>query len=43
MPSLPVLDIQPFLTDPAGRQAAEFVEQLRHTLHGHPDLVRRFG
>lgn len=34
MPSLPVLDIQPFLTDPSSGQAAEFVEQLRHTLHG---------
>jgi len=34
MSSLPVLSIEPFLTDPSGPEAAEFIERLRHTLHG---------
>ena len=32
--SLPVLDLEPFLADPSGSQAAAFVERLRDTLHG---------
>lgn len=34
MLALPVLDIAPFLTDPAGVGGREFVDRLRATLHG---------
>ena len=34
MSSLPVLDIGPFLADPSSSEAADFVRQLRDTLHG---------
>lgn len=54
MSSLPVLDIRPFLTEPSGPQAADFVDRLRQTLHDpgfcyligygvDPELEQRVG